>query len=73
MLGDFGRLGLYIDALNVLGWSDVDVGRDDVYRWLPSAEGFGVLTGTKSLESNYKVINSVSGIRTIKLCARFSF
>jgi hypothetical protein len=73
MLGDFGRLGFYIDALNVLGWSDVDVGRDDVYRWLPSAEGFGVLTGIKSLQSGYKVINSVSGIRTIKLCARFSF
>jgi len=73
MLGDFGRLGFYIDALNVLGWSDVDVGRNDVYRWLPSAEGFGVLTGTKSLQSGYKVINSVSGIRTIKVCARFSF
>ena len=73
LLGDFGRLGFYIDALNVLGWSDVNVGRDDVYRWYPSAEGFGVLTGTKNLESSYKVISSVAGLRTIKVSARFTF
>jgi hypothetical protein len=73
MLGDFGRLGFYVDALNVLGWSDVNISRDDVYRWYPDAEGFGVLTGDKRLESSYKVIQSVSGVRTIKLCARFSF
>jgi hypothetical protein len=73
MLGDFGRLGFYIDAMNVLGWSDVNISRDDVYRWYPSTEGFNVLTGTKSLESSYKVIQSVTGLRTIKLCARFSF
>jgi hypothetical protein len=73
MLGDFGRLGFYIDALNVLGWSDVNIGRDDVYRWYPSSEGFGVLTGTKNLESTYKVISSVTGIRTLKVSARFTF
>ncbi|MDH5745088.1 MAG: hypothetical protein OEZ52_16220 [Candidatus Aminicenantes bacterium] len=73
MLGDFGRLGFYVDALNVLGWSDVNIGRDDVYRWYPSAEGFGVLTGTKNLESTYKVISSVTGIRTLKISARFTF
>jgi len=73
VLGDFGTLGFYVDVLNILGWSDVNVSRDDVYRWYPSTEGFGVLTGTKNLESSYKVIQSVTGLRTLKLCARFSF
>ena len=72
MFGEFGRLGFYIDALNILGWSDVNVGRDDVYRWGPNAEGFGQ-TGTKSLESGYKVIDSVEGVRTVKFCLRFTF
>ncbi len=72
MLGEFGTLGFYVDAMNVLGWSDVNVDRDDVYRWYPDAQGFDQ-SGTKYLESSYKVISSVSGIRTIKLSARFSF
>ncbi|MCK4789121.1 MAG: TonB-dependent receptor [Desulfobacteraceae bacterium] len=72
LLGDFGRLGIYIDALNVLGWSNVDVGRDDIYRWGPDAEGFGQ-TGSVSTESGYKVIDEVEGLRTVKFSIRFSF
>jgi hypothetical protein len=71
-LGDFGRLGAYIDVTNLLGWSGVSIGLDDVYRWDPVAEGEGQ-TGTKSLETTYKVISSVSGLREVKFSLRFSF
>ncbi|MCK4963365.1 MAG: hypothetical protein KAS19_12800, partial [Anaerolineales bacterium] len=72
LLGDFGRLGIYIDAINILAWSDVNVGRDDIYRWGPDAEGFNQ-TGTVSTESGYKVIDSVEGLRTVKFSIRFAF
>jgi hypothetical protein len=72
VFGDFGRLGLYMDVLNLLGYSSIDVNRDDIYRWRPDAEGFNQ-TGTVQLESGYKAIDSVSGIRTIKFSLRFAF
>jgi len=72
LLGDFGRLGFYIDAMNVLGWSNVNVGRDDIYRWRPSVEGFGQ-AGDVFTESSYKSVSSVTGIRTVKFSLRFSF
>ena len=71
-IGDFGRLGAYIDILNVLGWSGVNVGINDVSRWEPQAEGFNQ-PGKLTLSSSYKVVSSVSGTRTIKFSIRFSF
>ncbi|MFB0565501.1 MAG: carboxypeptidase regulatory-like domain-containing protein [Candidatus Aminicenantaceae bacterium] len=71
-LGDFGRLGAYIDCLNVLGWSGVGVGRDDIYQYNPSAENVSEPQNV-TLESGYKVISSVSGVRTVKFSVRFSF
>ena len=71
-LGNFGRLGAYIDVENLLGWSGVGVGLDDVYRWEPVAEGANQ-TGTKTLETSYKVLSSVSGTREAKVSLRFSF
>lgn len=69
--GDFGRLGAYIDVFNLLGWSGVGVGRDDVQYYFPVAENDN--TGSVTQYSSYKVISSVSGIRTIKFSLRFSF
>jgi len=71
-LGDFGRLGAYIDVTNLLGWSGVGVGLNDVYRWDPNAEGPNQ-PGTKQLSTSYKVISSVSGLREAKFSLRFSF
>jgi len=71
-LGDFGRLGAYMDVINLLGWSSVGVGRDDVYQYNPSAENVSEPANV-TLESAYKLISSVSGIRTIKFSVRFSF
>jgi hypothetical protein len=71
IIGNFGRLGAYVDILNVLGWSDVTVGMQDVLYYFPVAENDN--TGLVVPPGNYKVINSVDGIRQIKFSLRFSF
>jgi hypothetical protein len=71
-LGRIGRLGAYIDVVNLLGYSSVDVGLDDVFRWEPVAEGVNQ-PGTKTLETSYKVVSSVAGTREVKASLRFSF
>ncbi|MCX7975036.1 MAG: carboxypeptidase regulatory-like domain-containing protein [Candidatus Aminicenantes bacterium] len=71
-LGKAGRIGLYADITNLFGWSDVSVGLSDVWRWEPVAEGANQ-PGTKTLYTSYKVVSSVSGVRTLKLSIRYSF
>jgi hypothetical protein len=71
-LGRFGRLGAYLDVENLLGFSGVNLGLDDVYRWEPVAEGANQ-AGTKTLETSYKVISSVTGTREVRASLRFSF
>ncbi|MFB0566490.1 MAG: carboxypeptidase regulatory-like domain-containing protein [Candidatus Aminicenantaceae bacterium] len=71
VIGDFGRLGAYVDVLNVLGWSDITVGLNDVLYYFPVAENDN--TGLVIPTSDYKVINSVDGIRQVKFSIRFSF
>jgi len=75
VLGNFGRLGAYIDVENLLGWSGVTMGLDDVYRWDPTVAGEQTppYLGTKSTETTYKVISSVTGTREVKFSLRFSF
>ncbi len=73
-LGDFGRLGAYIDALNVLGWSTTNVGRDPISRWYPDPnDPMNPNAGSYTQPSTYKTISSVEGVRTIKFSIRFSF
>jgi len=71
LIGNFGRLGGYVDTLNVLGWSDVTVGLSDVLIYFPVAENDN--TGYVMSPGDYKVINSVDGIRQVKFSLRFSF
>jgi hypothetical protein len=71
-LAGWGRLGAYVDVLNILGFTGVNLGLSDVYRWDSAAEGFGQ-TGTKTLNTGYKVISSAWGIRTARVTLRFSF
>lgn len=71
-IGDFVRLGACIDVLNVLSWSGVSVGRDDIYQYNPYAENVNEPENVR-LEKGYKVISSVSGVRTFKFSIRFSF
>lgn len=71
-IGDAVRMGFYADIYNALGWSDITVGQDDLYRWQPEAEGFGQ-PGISTPSPLYKVVTEVSGRRTFKLSFRFSF
>ncbi|MBS3819967.1 TonB-dependent receptor, partial [bacterium] len=71
-IGDFGTLGAYIDAINLLGYTDLNVGKDDVYRWYPDAEGYGE-EGEVVIDPDYKHIFSIEGLRVIKASIRFSF
>jgi hypothetical protein len=72
IIGDFGRLGIYLDALNILGHTSVDVGLDDIYRYNPSGENVSEPDNV-TLESGYKVINSATGLRIFRLSLRFRF
>jgi len=73
-IGDFGRLGVYIDAFNVLGWSSVSVGQDPISRWYPDPDDpMNPSAGRYTTSSTYQTVTSVSGIRTIKFSVRFSF
>lgn len=73
MIGDFGKLGAYIDVLNILGWSNLDVGRQDVQYYFPSAENVSE-PGNVTIYSSYKVPREIEeGVRTFKFSIRFSF
>lgn len=67
-----GTFGAYMDVLNLLGYSSLSVGLNDIARYSPSApnvrEPQNVL-----MNSAYKVISGVSGLRTLRLCLRYSF
>jgi hypothetical protein len=71
-IGNIGRLGAYIDVTNLLGYSLVNVGMYDIYRWSPTAEGADK-PGTKTLASAYKNVSSVEGVRVAKFSIRFTF
>lgn len=74
VLGDFGGLGVYLDALNVLGFTNVNVGRDPISRWYPSATApLDPTAGTYTAASGYKVVSSIEGVRPVKFSLRFSF
>jgi len=76
MIGDVGRLGIYVDAINILGYTEVWLGRDPISRWYidpndptnPDAPG-----SYYTQPSSYQTPSSVEGVRTIKFSLRFSF
>ncbi len=67
-----GKFGAYIDVLNLLGYNYVNVGQNDIYQYNPSAENV-LEPQNASLNSAYKLITSVGGLRSIRLCLRYSF
>jgi len=71
-IGDFGKIGAYIDAYNILGHSRVWVGLDDVWRYNPTAENVSEPDKVE-LESTYGRISSVTGVRTFRFSLKFSF
>jgi len=71
-VGDFGRLGAFIDVYNLLGWSNVNVGQNDVWRYTPSAPNVNEPQNVR-LSPSYKVISSYEGLRSVNLSVRFRF
>jgi hypothetical protein len=82
-IGSLGKVGIFVDAFNILGYSTVSVGKkvgeglgyyiqDAIYRYDPSAENVSEPSKI-SIESTYNLIAAVEGQRVFKFCLRFSF
>ena len=71
-IGDFGRLGVYVDAFDLLSPMTLNVVTSDVQYYYPVAENDN--TGQVIMYEDYKDIYSTSGgIRWFSLSIRFSF
>lgn len=71
-VGSSGRLGFYLDVVNVLGFRNSIVGLNDVDRWLPSAEGAGK-PGQKFAAPDFGLTSALSGQQTLRLGLRLDF
>ena len=70
-IGDIGRIGAYVDASNVLGYKEVNLGQSDVMYYYPVAENDK--TGSVTLWDSYKAIRSLRGARRLSFSIRFTF
>ncbi len=71
-LGNVGTIGAYVDVLNLLGYTDVSIGTNDIYIYAPSAENTREPENV-TMDSGFGVVNSLSGTRTFKFSLRFTF
>lgn len=71
-VGLSGRLGFYLDIVNMLGYRNSIVGLNDVDRWMPSAEGAGK-TGQKFASPDFGLSSALYGRRTLRLGLRLDF
>jgi len=71
-LGSYGRLGIFLDAFNILGFSQVQVNQNPAGTWKPTKPGTDdAKYFTPS--ASYKVITGVQGTRQFKFSLRFTF
>jgi hypothetical protein len=70
-IGDTGRIGVYVDASNVLGYKEVNLGRSDVMYYYPVAKNDN--TGSVTQWDSYKAIRSLRGARRFSFSIRFTF
>jgi len=66
------KLGLFLDVYNLFGYTALDVGQQDVYRYNPSGENVSEPENVTP-SSTYQVISGVQGLRTITLGLRLTF
>jgi hypothetical protein len=64
-VNDFGRLGFYFDFLNVLG--------ESIYSVVQNPGGRVLANGNYIPDPNFGRVTGITGIRVLKLSARFSF
>ena len=67
-----GKVGLFIDVTNLLGFTASVVGLNDIGRWEPVAEGAGQ-PGLKYLQPDYQLTSALYGKRTLRLGFRLDF
>lgn len=71
-IGDFGRLGCFVDVFNALGHHYVNVNQSPEGTWMPVDNNTD--QGTYTLSGTYKKITGISGLtRTFQFSMRFSF
>lgn len=70
-LGKYGRIGVYVDAFNVMGFNRVFITQDVGGTWRPTEEGTD--RGTFTPAGTYKQITGVEGTRMFKFSIRYSF
>ncbi len=71
-LGKYGRIGVFLDAFNVLGFNRVFIGQDDAGTYRPSDENTNEPAKLTS-SGTYKQISGVEGTRMFKISIRYSF
>ncbi|MGQ9638487.1 MAG: TonB-dependent receptor [Thermodesulfobacteriota bacterium] len=68
----FGKIGAFVDVLNLFGHKYISAGLNPIDRYSPSAPN--VAEPSKiTTSSSYKVITSVTGTRVVKFSLRYSF
>jgi hypothetical protein len=71
-LGNIGRLGLYVDAFNLLGHHYININQDPGGTWMPDDNNTS--EGTYAISGTYKKVTSISNLsRTFQLSLRFTF
>jgi hypothetical protein len=70
-IGGGRRLGVFLDAFNVLGWSNVRIGENDIYMFFPTGEN--TTEGSVSYYGDYNTPQRVEGIRVVKFSFRLIF
>jgi len=71
-LGDFGRIGLFVDVFNLLGHHYVNVNQNPGGTWMPVNNNTD--KGTYQMSGTYKKVTGFTSLtRTVRLSVRYSF
>ena len=70
-IGQFGKIGLFLDVFNLVGARYVWHQENPGGRWFPDAENTN--QGTYLTAGNYSKLTGIDGVRIFKFSARFTF
>ncbi len=71
-LGTYGRLGIFLDAFNILGFNQVLVNQNPAGTWRPTQPGEDDAKYFAP-SASYKVVTGVQGTRQFKFSLRYTF
>ena len=70
-LGNFGKVGFFLDVYNLLGFTYVSVGQNPGGRWFPTDAN--TQAGTYTADAYYGRITGMNASRTYKVSFRYTF